>query len=311
MDIDQILQNQDGVITRAQALESLTAGALQHRLGRHWQIALPGVYVASTGTPTGRQRLRAALLYGGTAAQLADSTALAAYGVRYLPTDATVRLLLPASERRVNRDGVVIRRTHRLPRPRTIAGLPYSPPERALADLASRIGEERVATAAIADAIQRRIAERATVLEELSHVTGRGARIAHRAAKWIAAGAMSAPEADFLGLCQRSSVLPIPLVNALIELPTGQRVSPDALFEDAGLVHETNGSSAHAADDRFDNMQARHDAMTAAGLVVLHSSPRQIRTEPDRVLRDVEACYRQHAGEGLPAGVRLLRGEAA
>ncbi|HVW81704.1 MAG TPA: hypothetical protein VHB69_12280 [Mycobacteriales bacterium] len=311
MELEQIIRRQDGVVTRAQALESLTTGALQHRLGRHWQIALPGVYLTSTGAPTDRQRLRAALLYGGSSAQLADATALAAYGARYLPADSTIRLLLPASERRVNRDGVVVRRTHRLPTARTIDGLPYSPPARALADFAARIGDDRTATAVIADAVQRRLVDRRSVLEELTHVTGRGAAVANRVAKWVAAGALSAPEAEFLALCERSKVLPTPLINPLLELPSGQRFSPDALFVDAGLVHETNGRDGHAADDRFDDMQARHRAMTAAGFVVLHSSPRQLRTTPSQVLAELEACYRQRAGTGMPPDVRLLRREAA
>ncbi len=308
MDLDTLLQRQDGVVTRLQALETLTTGALQHRLSRRWQILLPGVYLTATGTPTERQRLRAALLYGGPDAQLGDATALAVYGVRYLPRDPVVRLLLPANERRANRDGVVVRRTHRLPPPRNMNGLAYCPPERALSDFATRIGNERIATAVLADAIQRRIASRELLLEELSHVTGRGAGIAARAGRWIAAGAASAPEADFLGLCQRSTVLPRPLLNPLIELPSGQRVSPDALFPDAGLVHETNGREHHAADDRFDDMQARHGAMTAAGLTVLHSSPRQIRSQARRVLAELETTYRQYAGRGMPEGVRILSG---
>jgi hypothetical protein len=311
MDVTEYLERQDGVITRLQALETLTTGALQHRLERRWQIMLPGVYLASTGTPTERQRLRAALLYGGADSQLADSTALAVYGTRYVPPDPVVRLLLPATERRVNRDSVVIRRTHRLPRPRLINGLPYCPPERALADFAARVGNERTATAVLADAIQRRIASRAVLLEELTHVTGRGAGIANRARAWITAGAASAPEAEFLALVERSRILPSPLVNPLIELPSGQRISPDALFPDAGLVHETNGREHHAAADRFDEMQARHGAMTAAGLAVLHCSPRQLRFESRRVLAEVEATYLQHTGRGLPPGVRILRSAVA
>lgn len=310
MGFEQIAYVQDGVITREQALQSLTRSALQHRLGRVWRILLPGVYLTSTAAPTERQRLRAALLYCGPLAQLGDATALQAYGLRYLPNDSATRLLLPATDRRANRDGVIVRRTHRLPTPRLLAGLPYSPPERALADFAARIGVERTAVAVLADAVQRRIVTRARLLDELSHVTGRGAAVANRAARWLAAGASSAPEAEFLELCHRSKVLSEPLVNPLIELPSGRVVSPDALFEDAGLVHEVNGRASHAGEDQFEDMQARHGAMTAAGLTVLHSTPRQIRTEPRRVLKDIEDSYRRAAGGGMPSGVRILRRNA-
>lgn len=307
MDLDDLLSRQDGLITRRQALEFLSENALRHRLGRYWRIVLPGVYLASTGELSERQRARAALLYGGSNAQLCDRTALAAYGVQYLPPDDTVYILLSASDMRSSRDGVRVRRTHRPSPPRVIDDLRYSPPERALAEFAARVGNDRTACAVLADSVQRRHTTAERLVEELAHVTGRGAGTARRVGLWIAAGARSAPEVEFLEVCRRSRVLPAPLLNPLLELPSGRRVSPDALFEDARLVHETNGRGPHAADDRFDDMQARHDAMTAAGLTVLHSSPRQLRTDSRRVLADVEECYRRARGMGMPADIRIVR----
>jgi hypothetical protein len=58
-------------------------------------------------------------------------------------------------------------------------------------------------------------------------------------------------------------------------------------------------------------MQKRHSAMTAAGLIVLHSSPRQLRDEAVRILRDLESCYLKAESRGLPAGVKLIRAHAA
>lgn len=310
MTLEALLGSQDFVITRRQALQHLSDGSLQNRLKRHWRIVLPGVYLAATGIPSARQQLRAGLLYAGPDAQLADHTALRAYGVRYLPPDRGTYLLIPATDRRVSRDGVIIRRTTRLPPPRSMGGLPYSPPARALSDFAARAGDERLALAVLADAIQRRVARADDVIEELSHVTGRGCGVAARLSERLAAGARSAPEADFLAIVARSAVLPRPLANALLALPDGRLVSPDALFSDAALVHETNGRMAHAATDLFDSMQERHGAMTAAGLTVLHSSPYQLRTEADRILAQVESCYLRDKGKGLPPGVTLLRASA-
>jgi hypothetical protein len=311
MSLDQLLQRQDLLITRQQALGYLTQSALHRRLRRQWRIVHPGVYLTAGRLPTPRQRLRAALLYGGPLAQLSDTTALAAYGIRYLPADSNVYLLVPATISRANREGVVVRRTHRPTEPTPIGGLPHTPIARAVMEFASRVGDDRTAMAVAADAVQRRLVPAAALIEELSHVTGRGAGVAHRLSEQLVAGVRSAPEADFLTLCRQSQVLPEPLLNPLLELRSGARVSPDALFEDAGLVHETNGRQPHAAEDRFESMQARHGAMTAAGLVVLHSSPRQLRDEPARVVAQVEECYLRTRGSGLPSGVRLLRNVAA
>jgi hypothetical protein len=232
------------------------------------------------------------------------------YGVRYLPPDPLIYLLIPSSDTRTSRDGVTVRRTHRLPAAQVVNGLRCSPASRALAEFAARSGDDRLACAVLADAVQRRIARSGDLVEELSHVTGRGAGVARRVGEWIAAGARSAPEVDFLELCKRSRILPEPLVNPLVELASGIRISPDALFVEAALIHETNGREHHAADDRFDGMQARHGAMTAAGFTVLHSSPRQLRDQAGRVLREVENCYLRDRGRGLPAGVRILRAGA-
>jgi hypothetical protein len=311
MDLAALLVSQDNVITRRQALMFFGESSLHHRLKRYWRILLPGVYLAATGVPTERQRRRAALLYAGAQALLSDATALSAYGVRYLPDDQTVHVLIPARDRRVSRDGVAIRRSTRLPQGRLMDGLRYCPPDRAVADFVARIGDDRAALAVAADAVQRRIAAVEDIVEELSHVTGRGAGVAGRIGSRLMEGARSVPEADLLSLCRRSKVLPTPLVNSLLELPNGRRISPDLLFAEAGLVIEVNGRAFHAATDLFDAMQERHDTMTAAGLIVLHCSPHQLRTEPDRILAQIEQCYLRRLGCGLPADVKLLRASAA
>jgi len=87
-------------------------------------------------------------------------------------------------------------------------------------------------------------------------------------------------------------------------------VSPDALALDAGLVHETNGRRAHARQDLFEDMQERHDAMTAAGLTVLHNSPRRLATQPRIAIAEFVECHRRLAGRGLPPGVELVRAAA-
>jgi hypothetical protein len=83
------------------------------------------------------------------------------------------------------------------------------------------------------------------------------------------------------------------------------------LIEEAALVHETNGRKPHYEDeDQFDSMQERHDALTVAGLTVLHNSPRLIDNDGRRVLSDLERCYLRDAGKGLPPGVRIIRRRA-
>jgi hypothetical protein len=309
--LDGHLGRQDRLITRPQALTVLSVGSLRHLLARRWRIVLPGVYAGFTGDLSDRQRKRAALLYAGELAQLADVTSLIDQQVRYVPAESAIHVLIPSAEHRASHGFVTVRRTHRLPRPRVVAGLPYCPPERALVEASARLGDLRTARAMMSDAAQRRIADLARLERELPHLSGRGSGIARTAVIDVLAGGRSAPELDFLDLCKTYSELPRPLVNPLVRLPDGRLISPDALFVDAGLVHETNGRGPHADEDPFEDMQARHDTMTTAGLVVLHNSPRQIGRDSQRVMAEVIACHRRLAGRGLPAGVTLVRESAA
>jgi hypothetical protein len=142
---------------------------------------------------------------------------------------------------------------------------------------------------------------------ELPHLAGRGAGVARRAIRDILNGARSAPECEFLDLCQSIRGVPAPLANSLLQLPSGRQISPDALWVDAGLIHETNSRRWHGEEDAFDSTQERADSATEVGLIVLSNSPRQIRGEKPRIKRQVASTYRANAGRGLPPGVILLR----
>ena len=309
IDPTELIRAQHGVVTRRQALCYLSESAVDFRLGRHWQVLLPGVYLAQTGPVGARQRLQAALLFAGAGAMLDDSTALAEYQMAYLPEDEFVRVLVPANNQRHSKAFVAIRRTvHHPPTRSTSDGLALAPSARALTNFALRHPDDREVRAVLTSAVQRRRVTLEQLLREHALCTSRGKRRLTRVIEELDAGVRSAPEGDVRTLVRASKVLPTPLYNCLLELPCGRRVSPDLLIEEAALVHETNGRKPHFEDgDDFDSMQARHDAMTVAGLTVLHNSPRLIAREGPRVLSDLEHCYLRDAGRGLPPGVRVVR----
>ena len=311
--LTQLLDRQNGVVTRRQALEHLSESAVYERLGRHWQILLPGIYIAHTGPVTDLQRLWAAQLFGGEDSMLDDTTALREYGVNYLPDDAQIRLLVPDTVQRSSRDFVVVRRTIYPPRPVIgPGGIRLAPTARALANFALRYDDERAVRAVLASTVQRRQVSLDLLDRELKIAPARGRQRLVRVLEELHAGVRSAPEGDVRSLVETSSLLPTPLYNCLLGLPDGRKISPDLLIEEAALVHETNGRGPHfEEEDAFDSMQERHDTMTVAGLTVLHNSPRLIRTEGSRVLADLETCYLRNKGKGLPPGVVILRRSAA
>ncbi len=242
---------------------------------------------------------------------LSDTSALQLHGLPFVPDEPEVRVLTPATVQRLSRQFVVTKRSSRLPEPVVVQGLPTAPLTRALCEFALRHESERDALAVLAAAVQQERVTLTTLVAEAAAGQARGKPRLQRVLQQLALGVRSAPEADFMQLVGRSRVLPAPLWNCLVQLPDGKRLSPDALFEDAALVHEVNGRRFHAPDmageDTFEHMQRRHDVLVAAGFVVLHNSPRRLMTDSHGLMRELETVYLRYAGRGLPAGVTLLR----
>jgi hypothetical protein len=242
---------------------------------------------------------------------LTDLDALRLYRLPYLPDDSFTRVLVAAAVQRLSRDYVLIRRTTRLPRPTIIDGFPVVPLDRAVADFALRHADERETVAVAAAAVQKRKVSIEQLSQEARRGPARGRPRLVRVINQLQAGVRSAPEADFRNLVVASRVLPDALWNALLLLPDGTKVSPDALFVGAGLVHEVNSREFHspekAGEDVFEDMQRRSDAMVTGGLTVLHNSPNRVANEGRTVISQVETCYQRDAGKGLPPGVVILR----
>jgi hypothetical protein len=295
------------LITRRDAVLQLTERVVDRNLGRRWPVVLPGVYATDKQPLTELDRCRAALLYAGSEAVLTDACALRLHGVDFVPADSFVRVLVPNQVQRSSRQFVVVRRAVYMPDAVHIDDIPLAPIARALADLTLRNPDERSSLAAAAAAIQCRRITLRDLQAELVSCAARGRPRLTRLLSALASGIRSAPEQDFRAIVLSSRVLPAPLWNPLLRLPDGRELLPDALFEDAGLIHETNGRAFHSGGDQFEDMQRRHDALAAAGLTVLHNSPRRLQSEPDVVRAEVERCYLRLRGNGLPEGVALLR----
>jgi hypothetical protein len=312
---DDLLRAQDDLVTRRQSLLFMTQSALTARLGRDWQVVLPGVYATFTGPLSPRHKLRAALLHAGPQAMLTDSTLLALQRLPYLPPDPCVRVLVPAEVQVTSRDFVVVRRTVHLPMSRQLHGFPVAPLSRALVDFVARHPDERAAFAVVAAAIQQRRLRLSDLIDELATAPNRGKPKVVRSIEQLAGGLRSAAELDFRGLVVASEVLPEPLWNCLLRLPGGELISPDGLWILAALIHEVNGRRYHADDngqrDLFDDMQVRHDLLVTAGFTVLHNAPRRVLLQGRTVIQQVETCFLRERGKGLPPGVEIVRAAAA
>ncbi|HWB67096.1 MAG TPA: hypothetical protein VG708_09755 [Mycobacteriales bacterium] len=252
--------------------------------------------------------LVAAQLYAGPRSAIDGLDACRFHGVNAArPDEDRVHVVEPWGEPARTTGFVVVRRT--LAPIVTVATdlLRYVDPATAVIAAARRARSDRSVLALLSDGLQRRVTSYPDLVR--AHIQGspRNARRTERALAELGAGARSAPEVDFLHLAEASVLLPRPLCNPLLRLTDGRLISPDALFVESAVVHETNGRVAHDRQDLFEDMQTRHDALTASGFVVLHNSPRRIRLHGREVISEVERCHARHLGRGMPPGVEILR----
>jgi len=304
-----LISAQDQVLHRHQALAAgLSADAIRHRV-RHkqWQILLPQVYLCHPGEPARRQRLIAALLYCGADSAIDGVDACRYHGLKGVAVDdVTVHMAVPPASKARSRAWVVVRQAAHFTVCRSDA-LRYVDPATAVIAATRRATSARRVLAVVSEATQRRIATPDELLR--AHLLGppKNAKLADDALGHVRRGVRSVPEGEFRTLAEAVPLLPPLLYNCVLRMPDGRRVSPDALAPDCPLIHETNGRVAHEREDLFQDMQARHDYLTACGFTVLHNSPRRIYGEGRLVISEFERCYRRLAGSGWPHGVAFLQ----
>jgi hypothetical protein len=300
---ERLAASQYGVITRAEAAAcGLTPRMLEHRIrrGGPWQRLLPGVYLTHTGDPSRDQLHMAALRYAGDGAVITGPAALGRHSVPG-PGTRLVDVLVPHDRRRASCGYVVVRRTRRLPLMCWADGpIRYAPPARAVADAVpglTRLGDVRAAAAAT---VQQGLCTVAELAAELDEGPRRDMSRLRIVLAEVADGVRSPAEGDFRGLIQGGG-LPAPLFNARLYLGPRLLAVPDAWWPQAGVAAEVDSREWHLSPEGWEQTMRRHARMTATGILVLHFSPRRVRTAPAEVIAAISAALR--AGRPIPAVV--------
>lgn len=303
-----LIQEQDGVVSKSQLLEhGVSRGSITHRTQQgSWRWLLPGVLSTQTGYPTTRQRVVAAWLWAGPDSAVDGLSACHWYGLgQQAPTQVDV--VVPWDSPARTQFFVVVRRAVSEIVIGDRALVPYVDPPTALVVAARNASSDRAAIALLSRGLQIGLVRERDLFVARERIGDKWCAKADAALAAVGVGVRSPAERDARNLMVSSRLLPEPHWNQWVDLGDGlPPVCLDALWTDAGLVHETNGKRYHAWDLTFEDMQARHDRLTAAGLVVLHNVPTRIRRAGRDVLRDVERTYALYRGRGLPANVRLI-----
>ena len=252
---------------------------------------LPGIYLTATGQPTREQFETAALLYAGPASVITGATALRHYKIR-APQTRSIQVLTPLDRQRASRAFVTIVRTSRLPDAQTRdLAIGYVAAARAVADSVLGLTKRPEVRAVVASAVQQGLCTVAELAAELAAGPVRGSALFRSVLTEVGDGIRSPAEADFRDLIRKSG-LPQPLFNPELILAGARLAKPDAWWPYRALVVEIDSREWHLSPDDWEATMARDGRLRAAGIRVIHVTPRQVRTQPGRVLAIIAEALR-------------------
>jgi Transcriptional regulator, AbiEi antitoxin len=247
MDLEQLMADQAGVVSRRQVLaRGLTDNDIERRLRRReWARVHRGVYVDHTGPLSWAQRLWAAVLFYDRAAAC-DESALSLFGVRPAGLADQVHVAVDRDRRVVRLPDVRVHRMTDLDR--ALHGQRWPPRvrlERAVLQVAGRARDEASAVAVLADACRSRRTTAARLRGELAGLS----RLRHRAfllevLSDVADGVQSVLEHRYLTLVERPHGLPRGTRQRRIQVG-GQVRYRDVEYLGGLIVVELDGRLGH------------------------------------------------------------------
>lgn len=254
-----------------------------------WQLLAPATVLLSNGTPTRRQRIRAALVYAGLDAQLTGLDAARAHGLRRGEVPDAVHVLVPSGRQVRSVHLIVVERTTRLPPPRLRDGLPVAPIERCVLDASRRMRCKADIAAILTEPVQRRMVLPGTLVDELDAGCRKGSAAPRVVLRAVQHGVRSAAEFEVREWWLAQPQLP---VTALFNVRLSARGTllgiADLYIEEVGLVLPVDSVEQHfATPDQVAETERQHRAYRSAGLHVLGFRPSRTRTDSAGLLRDV------------------------
>ena len=291
--LGELLDKQFAVASRGQLLSlGMKDNAMQYlvRTDGPWQVLLPGVYLGVSGGPNLIQKEMAALLFAGPASVITGPTALLHHSMRGAGKLEIIDVLVAAGRQRRSAGFVRLHRTTRLPERTASSGpLRFALAPRAVADTVRQLTSLRDVRAVVADAVQLGRCTVSQLAGELANGPAQGSAMFRTVLAEVADGIRSTAEGDLRDLI-RAAALPMPLFNPSLYEGDDFIAKPDGWWPDAGVAVEADSREWHLRPADWERTMERHDRMAAAGIIVLHFPPRQLRREPAKVAQTIRAA---------------------
>lgn len=292
---DTAISRQQGIATRAQLLLAGFGDMTMCRMTRRrdWQRPLPAIYALTRDRISTEQRRIAASLYAGPNAQMTGLAALAWYQFRSVPTTDRIHLLVPHETRRRSVGFAQIQRTYALDNhPRDAKLYTLVSPPRAVIDACRASNDLVMIRAVMAEAVTSHGVGIGALDTEIQRAQRSRTALARRVLNEIIAGIRSEPEADLRELIGTSKIIPAVLWNPCLTTMEGMPLpTPDGYIPGAGIALEVDSHEHHSSDVDWARTLRRHNLLSELGVLVLHYTPREIRSERARVLRSIERSY--------------------
>lgn len=283
-----------GVLKLTELIElGVPSRAISHRCRSEgpWQRLLPGVVMLSNGPPSWPQRLDAAVRYSGATSRITGLAGARMHGLARGPSPAQVHVLVHNSRQPASHGFVLVERTFRLPETQWIDSLPVAPVERCALDGVRRLTDVNQVCSILAEAVQRGVTTPKALLRELNAGSCRGSAIPRAVLTELVDGVRSPAESWARDLAARSGFDSM-WWNPVLFLPNGsQLATPDGWLDDVGLAWEIDSYVFHLTPADYATTLKRHNLMTAAGIIVVHTIPSRLRTEPAQVVAELRGAY--------------------
>jgi hypothetical protein len=270
------------------------------RDGGPWRRLQSGVVLLRDSPPSRAERIQAALTVAGPEAVVTGVDALALHGLSGAHLDGPVHVLVPPRRHSRLVDGVFFDRTSALPVAQLRARFPVAPLPRAAIDTCRRAPSADHVRALLTSVIREARVSPATLREELTKATSRGTALPRRILAELDDGVRSLAQGWAKRLIHRAG-LPMPQWRVPITGETGAHLAtPDAWWDEVGLAWEVDSYAFELTPSDYAAALTRATHLTAAGIVVVHTPPAQIRDTPTEVADLLRAAHNRASTRPRP-----------
>jgi len=262
-----------------------------------WQRILPGVFLLGNSPPTPAQMVQAALRYTEPDGLLTGRHALMLHGMRVAapPSRSPVQVLISDRRTLKGTPEVRVERTSRMPKAMMRKGFLVAPPERALVDTIRGFGNPEQIRPLLTEAIWEHGLSPQAIRAELDAGNCRGSALPRRVLAEVVDGIRTDTEALVATLIAVAQ-LPRPKWNMQVDGPDDAYLGPvSAWWDDVALALDID-----LAEHPFERTVDRHGALTAAGVVVLHTRPERLKSSQEKFVHQLKQAYQWAASRDRP-----------